>query len=96
MRGFLHLGERNEANVVGLAHFLERPANAHVTRQSPAAIGRAFKGGDGGAHWEAPGDCLAASCMRRLSLSREEGSMPIPSLAGSAARSARHPPEPLP
>src|SRR5262245_16884411 len=55
MRGFLHLTERNEANVVRLAHFFERPANAHIERQSPAAIGRAFKSGDGGGHWNAPG-----------------------------------------
>ena len=33
MGGFLHRGERNKANVVGLAHFFERPANAHVARQ---------------------------------------------------------------
>ena len=39
MRGFLHRFERNKTNVVGLAHFLERPANARITRQSLAAIG---------------------------------------------------------
>ena len=61
MRGLLHLFERNQANVVGLAHFFERPANAHVPRQSLAAIGRAFKGGDGGGHWKAPGDWVALS-----------------------------------
>ena len=52
MRGFLHLTERKKTNVVRLAHFFERPANAHVTRQSLAAIGRPFKGGDGGGHWK--------------------------------------------
>jgi hypothetical protein len=44
MRGFLHLSERKETNVVKLAHLFERPANAHVTRQSLAAIGRPLKG----------------------------------------------------
>src|SRR5258707_9520918 len=38
IRGFLHLPERNKTNVVRLAHFFKRPADAHVTRQSPAAI----------------------------------------------------------
>src|SRR5262245_24227089 len=39
MRGFLHRTKRNKANLVRLAHFLERPANARITRQSPTAIG---------------------------------------------------------
>ena len=39
MRGLLHRAKRDEANLVGLAHFLERPANARITRQSLAAIG---------------------------------------------------------
>ena len=39
MRGFLHRLERNKTNVVGLAHFFKRPANARITRQSFAAIG---------------------------------------------------------
>ena len=34
MRGFLHRSERNKANLVGLTHFLKRPANARITRQS--------------------------------------------------------------
>src|ERR1700716_2950004 len=55
MRGFLHLAERKKTNVVRLAHFFKRPANAHVTRQSLAAIGRRFKSGDGAGHWNAPG-----------------------------------------
>jgi len=50
MRRFLHRTERNEANLVGLAHFFKRPANAHITRKSPAAVGRPFKGGNGGGH----------------------------------------------
>ena len=40
VRGFLHRIERKKTNFVRLAHFFERPANAHVARQSPAAIGR--------------------------------------------------------
>src|SRR5216683_947175 len=56
MRGFLHLSERQKTNLVRLAHFFKRPANAHVTRQSLAAIGRPFKGGDGGGHWKGNGD----------------------------------------
>ena len=39
VRGLLHRPKRNKANLVGLAHFFERPANARITRQSPAAIG---------------------------------------------------------
>jgi hypothetical protein len=39
MRGFLHRTERDKANLVGLAHFLERPANPRIARQSLAAIG---------------------------------------------------------
>src|SRR6202011_5351185 len=58
MRGFLHRTERNKTNLVRLAHFFKRPANAHVTRKSLAAIGRPFKGGNGGGHWKAPGDCM--------------------------------------
>ena len=50
MRGLLHRLERDEANRVGLAHFLERPADARVARQSPAAVGRAFESGDGDGH----------------------------------------------
>src|SRR5882724_13672698 len=50
MRGFLHLTERNQTNLIRLARFFKRPANAHVTRQSLAAIGRPFKSGDGGGH----------------------------------------------
>lgn len=39
MRGFLHCAERNEAYLVGLAHFFQSPAHARVTRQSLATIG---------------------------------------------------------
>lgn len=45
--GLLHRAERHKTNVVRLAHFFERSANGHVTRQL-AAIRRAFKDGNGG------------------------------------------------
>src|SRR4051794_20756740 len=48
MRRFRHRTERNKANLVGFAHFLKRPANAHIARQSPTAIRWPFKGGNGG------------------------------------------------
>src|ERR671914_3039639 len=53
MRGFLHRTERNKANLVGLARFFERPANARVARQPLAAIGRSFKGGNDDGHHSA-------------------------------------------
>jgi hypothetical protein len=59
--GFLHLGERNEPNVIWLAGFFQRPANAHVARQSLAAIGRPLKRGNNRGHWKAPGVCMAPS-----------------------------------
>ncbi len=64
MRGLLHLGKRNESNVVGLAYFFECPANAHVTRESSATIGRLCKGGDGRNH--ALCDCASGSLHRRI------------------------------
>jgi hypothetical protein len=54
MRGFLHRSERHKANLVRLPHFFKRPAHARITRQSLAAIGRAFKRGNGDGHREAP------------------------------------------
>ena len=66
MRWFLHVGERDEANLVKLAHFFERPANARVARESPAAIWGLFKGSNGGGHWKAPSDCMTPSvCIER-------------------------------
>src|SRR4051795_345091 len=53
MCGFLHRFERHKSNLVRLAHFLQRPANARIARQSLAAIGRPFKGGDHDGHREA-------------------------------------------
>jgi hypothetical protein len=38
MRPFLHRAERNKANLIGLAHFFERPADARITRQPLAAV----------------------------------------------------------
>jgi hypothetical protein len=66
MRGFLHFTERKKTNAVSLANFFKRPANAHVTRQSPAAIGRPFEGGNGGAHRETPSDCMAPSSTTQV------------------------------
>src|ERR1700693_1126338 len=63
MRGILHRTERNKTNLVRLAHFFKRPANAHVARQSTASIGRSFKGGDGGGHWRGNGDFSFAGCL---------------------------------
>src|SRR4029453_5963299 len=68
MRGFLHLTEREKSNVVRLAHFFKRPANAHVTRQSSAAIGRPFKSGDGGGHRNAPGDAYVQSAAAKCAI----------------------------
>src|SRR5207248_2713064 len=65
MRGFLHRAKRNKANLVGLTHFLKRPANARITRQSLPAIGRPFKSGDGGGHWNGPGDWITQSCVTK-------------------------------
>src|SRR5579863_6665387 len=83
MRGFLHLSERNKTNLVRLAHFFERPANAHVTRQSPAAIGRPFKRGNGRGHWRAPGDCMRRSMNTMTPTSTMRTGHSPPRLAGS-------------
>jgi len=40
MRRFLLRAERDEANLVGLAHLLKRPANARIAAPALAAIGR--------------------------------------------------------
>src|SRR5690606_4721051 len=61
VRGLLHLGERDQSDVVGLAGLLERPANRHVARQATAAIGRVRKGGNGGSHASAGAASAAAS-----------------------------------
>src|SRR6478736_5718420 len=60
MRRLFHLTERNKTDVIRLAHFFKRPANAHVTRQSLAAIGGPCKGGDGGTHLNAPADRMGS------------------------------------
>src|SRR3546814_1147218 len=83
MRRFLHRGERKKTNVVRLAHFFKRPANAHVTRQSLAAIGRPFEGGNGGGHWKAPGDRVGRDkpgCRRTPAPRSEEHTYELPSL----------------
>lgn len=50
MRGLLHRAERNEAHLVRLADFFQRPAHACVARESLAAVRRSFKGGNGDGH----------------------------------------------
>jgi hypothetical protein len=50
VRGGFESRERNAANRVGLLDFFERPTHAHVTRKSPPAIWRAFKGCNGDGH----------------------------------------------
>ena len=52
MRGFLLRAKRDKANLVGLAHLFQRPANARIARQALAAIGRPLKGGDDDGHRE--------------------------------------------
>jgi hypothetical protein len=39
MRGFFHRLKRKKTNVVRLAYFFKRPADARITRQSFAAVG---------------------------------------------------------
>jgi hypothetical protein len=43
MRGLFHLGERDQADVVGLADFLERPTNVHVAGQARPRSGKLQK-----------------------------------------------------
>src|SRR4051794_16101561 len=50
VRGFLLRLQRDEAHLVRLAHLFQRPANAGVARQAPAAIGRPLNGGDDDRH----------------------------------------------
>src|SRR4051812_8421317 len=81
MRRLLHLAERDKTNVIRLAHFLERPANAHVTRQTPAAVRRAFKGCDGGGHWKGSGSwhdvvAIGIRFSRLVSAGRTTGAAP--------------------
>src|SRR5207249_4718118 len=64
MRGLFHRAERDKADVVRLAHFLQRPADRHVTRQPPAAVGRACEGGDGGDHQMAPYSVIASAAKQ--------------------------------
>src|SRR5438270_612947 len=88
MRGFLHRAKRNKANLVGLTHFLKRPANARITRQSFAAIGRPFKSGDGGGHWNAPGDWIAIVRHRGGRLSALSEGLRLTGRPGCASQSA--------
>ena len=82
VRRLLHRPERNQANLVGLAHLFQRPANARVARQSLAAVGRAFKGGDGDGHREAgrgaPAYYFDSSFSTRVSSALTRGSSDVP------------------
>jgi hypothetical protein len=53
MRGLLHRVERNKPDLVRLADFFKRPADAHVGRQFLAVVWRPFKSSDGGYQWNA-------------------------------------------
>ena len=54
MRGLLFGLERDKANLVGPAHFFERPADTRVARQALAAVGRPLEGGDDDGHGATP------------------------------------------
>jgi hypothetical protein len=54
MRGFFHCAKGNKANLVALARFFERPADACIPRQPLAAIRRSFERGNGDGHRQAP------------------------------------------
>ncbi|MGY4326085.1 hypothetical protein ACVWWG_000499 [Bradyrhizobium sp. LB7.2] len=74
MCGLLHVLERDQTDVVGLTHLLERPAHPHVARLSPAAVGRAFEGGDGGGHLRSPFVVIASAAKQsRLPPRRQSG-----------------------
>lgn len=45
MDDFLHRLKQHIPNIVGLAHFFQRPLNARISGQSFAVVGRPFKGG---------------------------------------------------
>ena len=63
MRGLRLRPERDEANLVGLAHLFKRPANAHIAREAHATIGRPVPGSDDDGHRETlltnPSGCSA-------------------------------------
>src|SRR3954462_1724357 len=82
MRGLLHRLERNKTNLVRLAHFFQRPANARIARQSLAAIGRPFKRGNGDGHREASLAKLETPPLI-LSLSKDE---PVEGCGAAAPR----------
>lgn len=66
MRGLLHVAERKQTNIIGLADFLQRPANLHVAREPAAAVGGCSEGGDGGGSWRrAPGFRIPRTNDRR-------------------------------
>ncbi len=71
MGGFPHRRERHEANRVRLTHFFQCPAHARIARQSLAAIGRPFEGGNRDGQREAPAYPNARQPLRPRILERE-------------------------
>src|SRR5262249_52737845 len=71
------------ANLVGLAHLFERPANARIARQALAAIGRPLKGGDDDGHRETP--IRFASVLSSTSVNSSSGCSEPPAEDGHRA-----------
>jgi hypothetical protein len=73
-RGFLQRSKRNQTNIIRLANFLERPANAHVTRKSLAPSGdrsKAVMVGVMGKSYHACGAALKTTRFSRQNRCRE-------------------------
>ena len=70
MRGLLHLGEGEKTHVVGLAHFLQRPPDGRIARQTHAAIGRGFRDPTAPADFWTAGPELARNAQRAFQLRR--------------------------
>src|SRR5215472_17623657 len=78
MCGFLQFAERNETNVVRLADFFQRPANLHIARQAPAAIGRVPECGNGRAHRKAPDGSFTTTGVTRIFRIMPTPALPVP------------------
>ncbi|MNY49594.1 hypothetical protein D3C86_1850320 [compost metagenome] len=74
VRRLPHRLEGKKADIIGLAHFFERPADAHIAGETLAAIGRVFKGGNGDCH----------CCSPSLPVRKRPG-MPSPDVASQYA-----------
>jgi hypothetical protein len=77
MGELLYRAERKKTNVVGLAYFFESLAHAHITRQSPAAIGGPFKGGDDYAHRQNSGRPASTRGEARRGWGRGSERLPV-------------------